>query len=261
MLPDIIHRYSSQRATCKQWSVLLGVAILLVGALGKVSAANLLWTAAPLLLLGLAEAGYAGQERRCVDILKSRKGNEEVSALLPEAASASILRTAVAAMSVSVWPFYLGLFAIVAAGGGAMTSPGKEAPMSGPVQFAQAGAAHAGCGSGGCGSAKGCGTGGCGASSGKGCSCGDGTTATAAKPVQQYLPVNTGPMPLQPGEQRPATIQTFPARPPVNPAMPQNAPAAFQPAARPANPRQNPALPQPAAPAPAPAAPAPGASD
>jgi hypothetical protein len=58
MLHETIHRYSSQRAICKQWSVFLGVAVLLVGALGKVSPANLLWAAAPLLLLGLAEAGY-----------------------------------------------------------------------------------------------------------------------------------------------------------------------------------------------------------
>jgi hypothetical protein len=273
MLPDIIHRYSAQRANCKQWSVFLAVAILLVGALGKLSAANLLWAAAPLLLLGLAEAGYAGQERRCAELLKSRKGNEEVAALLPEGASASILRTAVAAMSLSVGPFYLGLFAIVAAGGGAMNSPGRATGIetaARPMAFAEnprlAGTLAlpntlAGCGSGGCGSAKGCGTGSCGASSGKGCSCGGGTTTAAARPVQQYVPTNTQPLPLQPGQQRPAAIQTFPVRPPLNPVMPQNAPTTFQPAVRPMNPGQNPAHLQPAATAPASAAAAPGTSD
>ena len=47
----------------------------------------MLWAAGPLLLLGLVEAGYAAQERRYAELLKARKGNEEMGALLPEAAS------------------------------------------------------------------------------------------------------------------------------------------------------------------------------
>lgn len=267
MLVDIVHRYSAHRAACKQCSVALGIAILLVGALGKVAPANLLWAAAPLLLLGLAEAGYAGQERRCLELLKGKKGNEEVVALLPEAANASILRTAVAAMSVSIWPYYLGLFAIVAVGSGALTSPEKGATMQATAQIAARpvaqGAHAAGCGSGGCGTAKGCGSGSsCGASAGKACSCSGGaTTAAANMPAPQYLPATNGPMPLPALPVRQPVGQPLTVRPPLNPAMQQSGQPAFQPNVQRASPHPGVAFPPPAAPVPSPLAPTGGASD
>ena len=202
MHPDTLHRYSNYRASCKQWSVALGVGILLVGALGKLDAGSVLFAALPLLLLGLVEAGYAAQERRCLELMKGRKGNDELAGLLPESAPAGIVRTARAAVSVAVWPFYFALYGIVAAGSGAL--PALHHDSAGPTVVAASGS-RGGCGSGGCGSAKGCGSGGCGASAGKACSCGGGaskpTVQKVAQPVQyaqppQYVQTANGPVPV-----------------------------------------------------------------
>lgn len=211
MNSDISNRVSSYRATCKLWSVGLGVVILLIGGLAGVAPVKMLWAAGPLLLLGLVEAGYAAQERRYAELLKAKKGNEEIAVLPPEAASASLVRTAVAALSLSVWPFYLGLFAMVAIGGQQMAASGPNTMLAGRAQngastgMVQTVAAKSsgGCGSGGCGKAGGgCGSG-CGASSGKGCSgsgsCGGGSGVVAAQaqhPAQVYLQPQMGPRPI-----------------------------------------------------------------
>lgn len=126
MLQDSIHRLCSQRATCKLCGVFLGVAILLAGALGRLGAVNLLWAAAPILLLGLIDAGYAAEQRRCAELLKEQKGEESMPPP-PETAGASILGTVSALLSRSVSPFYLGLLGIVAAG--AFLMPIKEPPI------------------------------------------------------------------------------------------------------------------------------------
>ena len=211
MYTEPSHRYSFHRAACKQWSVGLGVIILLVGGLAGVNPTKMLWAAGPLLLLGLVEAGYAAQERRYAELLKGKKGNEEISVLPPEAASASVVRTAVAALSLSVWPFYLGLFAMVAIGGQQMAASGQNTMVAGrslngaSTGMVQTVAAKSsgGCGSGGCGKAGGgCGSS-CGASSGKGCSgaggCGGGSGVVAAQaqhPAQVYLQPQMGPRPI-----------------------------------------------------------------
>jgi len=223
MIENNLHRLSSQRAACKQWCVLLGVAILLVGGLGKLSATTLIWAAAPLLLLGFTEAGYAAQQRREEDQLRSRKGNNEGLPLAPESAAVSATRWAVSAVSLSIWPFYLGLFSIVAVGGGAFSTTGK----AGGARFVQTALAQPACSSSagsGCGSAAGCGVGSCGASSGKGCSCGGGaSTGMAASRIppqmmpvqQQYLQTANGPMPLQYIPQRVPNGMQMPAHPPM----------------------------------------------
>jgi hypothetical protein len=209
---------SSHRAACKQWSAGLGVLILLIGGLAGLNPTKMLWAAGPLLLLGLVEAGYAAQERRYAELLKAKKISEETPALLPEPASASVVRTTFAALSLSIWPFYLGLFAIVGIGGEEMAASNKKMLVSNgpPANYAPAGmmrpvAANGvslGCGSGGCGTSAGCGSGGCGASAGKGCSCGGGapvqpqavgTTASTQmkRPVQPYMQPANGPVAYQ----------------------------------------------------------------
>lgn len=264
MHPETFHRYSAQRAACKLWGVALGVVIVLVGALGKLEAANLLAAALPLVLLGWVDAAYAGQERRCVELLNNKKGADEFAGLLPEGAGASVARTTHAALSLAIWPFCLGLFAIAAASNGVSTSIKEEAAhrvlhTAGPM--APAAVAKAGCGSGGCGKAGGCGSGGCGASAGQSCSCSGGATKTAAapKPVQQYLQTATGPIPVQAQPPRPASAPAFPVRPPVNPVIQRNTVPVF-PAPVQAAPPGIPVVPQPpasTAPVPAPGAPNP----
>jgi hypothetical protein len=130
----LLQRYSLQRAICKQCTVFLAVAILLIGALGRLAAINLLWAAAPLLLLGLAEAGYAAQERRCAELLSRGKGQDESLTLLTAAGEVGFVRTVMAALSFSIWPFYLGLIGIVVAGSRAFPAPGGDnAPIAADV--------------------------------------------------------------------------------------------------------------------------------
>jgi len=133
MQQDPIHRLSSQCANCKLCGVFLGVAILLAGALGRLGAVNLLWAAAPLLLLGLTDAGYAAEQRRCAKLAQDQNGNESIPGP-PEAAAASILGTVSAILLPSIWPFYLGLLGTVTAG--ALLMPIKEPPA--PVMPAMA---------------------------------------------------------------------------------------------------------------------------
>jgi len=115
MLFEMIHRLSSQRGHCKSCGVILGIAVLLAGALGGLGKGSLLWIAAPLVLLGLVDAGYAAQQRRCEELLKRPERNEDATAFLPETAGTVIRRFCSAVLSLSVWPFYLSLLGMVVA--------------------------------------------------------------------------------------------------------------------------------------------------
>jgi hypothetical protein len=158
-----------------------------------------------------------------------------------------------AAMSLSIWPFYLGLFALVGIGGQQMSAsnehlivgdgPQKFAAPAGMVRTASlnGGASAGGCGSSGCGSAGGCGNGGCGASSGKGCtSCGANPSAprgqqpVPAYPVQAYYQLPNGARAVQGGYQQPpqqmmpqaAQVQRLPNGAMVNARPPTGVPNA-----------------------------------
>ncbi|HSI10737.1 MAG TPA: hypothetical protein VK961_01775 [Chthoniobacter sp.] len=120
------HCYSSRRAACKQWSAALAVIILLVGGMVGLHPTKMMWAAGPLVLIGLVEAGFAGQEKRFAELLTDKNGNAEMVVLQPEAGIASVLRTTFAALSLSIWPFYLTLFALVAVGGAEMASIDKK---------------------------------------------------------------------------------------------------------------------------------------
>jgi hypothetical protein len=128
MLKDLILRYTSRRSTFKLAAVLAGVAILLVGTIEKVGVGQgFLWMAAPLLLLGLAEAGCAAEQRRCLELLKKGDAAAEIAALVPESAGASVVRFAFAVLSPSIWPYYLTLFALVAFGGEEISKANRSA--------------------------------------------------------------------------------------------------------------------------------------
>ncbi|EDY15971.1 hypothetical protein CfE428DRAFT_6490 [Chthoniobacter flavus Ellin428] len=237
MTLETTNRYSAYRAACKQWSAGLGVLILLVAALASLNATKLLWVAAPLLLIGLVEAGYAAQERRCAELLRANKGD---AGLAPEAASASVVRTTFAALSLSIWPFYLGLFALVAIGGEQMAASGKKAlavNATRPVSLVQnvaaikGGGCGSGCSSGGCGASGSCGSSGCG--SGKGCSSGAGMLTAQMQRPQTQMSLQQAQMILQQAQlhqvQQSSTQQRLPngalvaARPSTLPANPSAA--------------------------------------
>ena len=130
MLKDLILRYTSRRATFKLAAVLAGMAILLIGATEKVGIGKgFCWMGAPLLLLGLVEAGYAAEQRRCVELWKKNGEGDDVAALSSEPVGASVVRFVFAVLSLSIWPFYLAVFALVAFGGEEITKASREATV------------------------------------------------------------------------------------------------------------------------------------
>jgi len=135
MFLETIQRLSTQRGHCKLGSVFLGSGILLAGAVSGLGKASLFWIAAPLLLLGLADAGYAAEQQRSVELSKKAKGYE--AAFSPEAAGTFIWRFCSAVLSLSVWPFYLSLVGVVVAGAFYMpvkvTPPAAAAMVAGPM--------------------------------------------------------------------------------------------------------------------------------
>jgi hypothetical protein len=136
MLQDTLRQLSSHRAGCKQWSVLVFVAVLVFGALSRASTPNLLWMAAPLVLLGFAEAGYAAREAYGEQLLKNGKINEQLVVLPEESALATLRRAADALCSLSIWPFYIflwGLFTV-----SAFQLPHYAKPISSALQTANA---------------------------------------------------------------------------------------------------------------------------
>jgi hypothetical protein len=77
MTSELLNRLATQRASCKHWCALLTTAVLLAGAIAKLPLTSLLWAAAPIFLLGLTEASYAGQEARYAEALSRRGGDGE----------------------------------------------------------------------------------------------------------------------------------------------------------------------------------------
>src|SRR5438132_1685593 len=76
MCADPLNRLATQPVACKHcWCVLLATAVLLAGAIAKLPLTSLLWAAAPIFLVGLTEASYAAQERRCHEALRGRRGD------------------------------------------------------------------------------------------------------------------------------------------------------------------------------------------
>lgn len=130
MIADTANRYSSHRAACKQWSAALAVIILLVGGIARLHPVKMIWATGPLILIGLVEAGFAGQEGRCAELLRAKKGNEETALLLPEAPGTSAVRTTLAVLSPSIWAFYLILFVVIAVGGEQMASIDKKSALA-----------------------------------------------------------------------------------------------------------------------------------
>jgi hypothetical protein len=91
------------------------VAILLAGAFGRLDTPSLLWVSAPIVVLGLAEAGYAAMERTYLEQTK-RGTTAELpgSQQLPPPVGLGGFLSALGTFS--VWPFYLLLWGIFVAG-------------------------------------------------------------------------------------------------------------------------------------------------
>ena len=117
MLHDLIVQLSFSRTACKLLSILLAVASLISGALGRLSTISLLLAAAPLVMLGLLDAGYAGKAEHFSEQIRSCDGKDGTPVdLRKESTVAAVGRMVRAIGFVSIWPFYLALWGIVAAG-------------------------------------------------------------------------------------------------------------------------------------------------
>lgn len=134
---ETLQRLGRQSAHCKLGAA-LGLAIVLVLAL-QGGNASLLWGAAPLALLALADAGYAAQARRIAEFgrrLNGPKDSVKPGDLmhLEEAGWGfqGALSGLIGFLSFTVWPFYLCL-AGLAIGLGVSVVPAAKVAPSGPV--------------------------------------------------------------------------------------------------------------------------------
>ena len=218
-LQTLLQRCANQRLAFKTAAVLLAVALLLLAGLGKLNGQMLLITTAPLLLLALMDAAVSAQERRCFTLLAKLAENGNSSKLkaadlawplAPEAAGVGLQRTVLAFLSLSVWPFYLALGGIVAAGAASIA---QKSPLLASV------AHSAGCGSGGCGGgAAGCGggAGGAGCSGAGGCGAGGCGASKSPQAAMQNSPSTSGVGVLRPqvqsGQLRPGFFPVTPTQ-------------------------------------------------
>jgi len=115
MSQEYFRQLSSYRVACKQWSIILSVAILLVGASVRLTGPILLWAATPLVLLGLAEAGYAARQAGFAEETTGNMAGAPVAQSSAPARFVTVVRQYFAAVgSASIWPFYLILWSIFA---------------------------------------------------------------------------------------------------------------------------------------------------
>jgi ABC-type transport system involved in cytochrome c biogenesis permease component len=112
MLLEIQRQLSSQRAACKLFSTFIAVAILLAGAFGRLDTPSLLWVSAPIVVLGLAEAGYAAMERTYLEQAKRGTTDDLPDGQQLPPTSVGLGGFLSALGTFSVWPFYLLLWGI-----------------------------------------------------------------------------------------------------------------------------------------------------
>jgi len=119
ILYAILQRLAGQSAVCKIWGIVLSATALLFAA-GRAGGEPLLWAAAPVILLALADAGYVGQSRRIAAYVARREPKElgntkDVVHLLVEGSTfPEAFKSLASVLSLSVWPFYLSLAGLVA---------------------------------------------------------------------------------------------------------------------------------------------------
>jgi len=116
MIQDILRQLSSHRAACKNWSVIVSIAIFVAGALARLNTMTLLWAAAPLVLLAFAEAGYAARQEYLAEQANAGKAADQSKVLPSPPAMAGLRGFASALGSLSIWPFYLALWGVFVAG-------------------------------------------------------------------------------------------------------------------------------------------------
>jgi len=139
MIEDWILRSSSQRFIGKLVCAALGVTVLAFAVIEKLTAAvSVFWIASPLLLFWLLDTGLAAGQRRCAELLKKNPTKGDASVLLWEGGDAGLGRFCRELISLSVWPFYLILFALIYFGGEEITKVNREAAAQAEQKAASA---------------------------------------------------------------------------------------------------------------------------
>lgn len=128
MLQNLILSYASRRNVFKLVAVLAGVGVLAFASVEKIAAVSVvLWTASPLVLLWLLDVGLAAGQRRYAEWMKENPEKEDPSVVLWDGGIADVFRFFRELISLSIWPFYLILFALIGFGGREITKANKEA--------------------------------------------------------------------------------------------------------------------------------------
>jgi len=123
-----IQRLGQQSASCKLTSAILSGAAMLFAS-GRVGGEGLLWAAAPMGLLALADASYAAKTRRLFDLAGQLDGNrapkpgEVIQREVGTGSVSEAVGSLKGLLSFSVWPYYTSLALVVAGLGSTVLVP------------------------------------------------------------------------------------------------------------------------------------------
>lgn len=135
-----LQRLAGQSATCKVWSCLLAAVALLFAA-GRAEGIQFLWVGAPVLILALADACYAGQAIQMAQLGQRLSNSTQGSAQMADyyrtqlqgCESSGIVGGLTGLLSCSVWPFYAALAGLVIGLGMTVMVPRQKAPPVAPA--------------------------------------------------------------------------------------------------------------------------------
>ena len=136
-----IQRLSGQSANCKVTSAILSGAALLFAA-GRTGGEGLLWAAAPIGLLALADAGYVAKIRRLArlsgqyDGTKTPKAGDVIQNEVGEGGVKEAVQSLSGLLSFSVWPYYASMALLVGGLGNSVLAPKTPAVYSPTQPFA-----------------------------------------------------------------------------------------------------------------------------
>ncbi|EDY17950.1 hypothetical protein CfE428DRAFT_4689 [Chthoniobacter flavus Ellin428] len=127
MLKDRILRCSSRSHTCKLLTIVGGVTVQAFAVAEKLVALTpILWVSAPLALCWAMDVGYVAEQRRSLDLLEDGQDKADLSCVPRGGDGDSIIRFLRAFISVSTWPFYVALLALISFGGGQIAKANRD---------------------------------------------------------------------------------------------------------------------------------------
>ena len=141
LLFTVVQRLTRQSAACKVCGIVFGAGTLLFLA-SRTGGESLLWAAAPLGFLALADAGSVAKARRLAEAASDKAGNlikvsEIIRLQVTDGGLRGVVGVLLGVLSFSVWPFYAALGTLVV-GLGSMAPAAKTAPSpASPSSYSQ----------------------------------------------------------------------------------------------------------------------------